>query len=402
MINIKYITKRTIPTMLATVTALSTYSCSQKNKKPENINETAAYTLEQYKELPNFYSIKNYNIEKTKGTPYEIKKIGNSYDYICTPKELEKYTEEKNITWKDIKETINNSKFDEYHKSILHKGINNLEKNNFNMSLETLNYNIKNTTIEYVDDLGENNITGAFNCFEHKITLTKKIKDKKKYEQVFLHEILGHGMTEAYIDNSKVYCSINIPTYVTDKNNKFMGYITYGEAFSEAIAQTISLLALDKELCEEYKSAYDIYIVELLMLCKDNNYDIAEYANNGINNLIDKMKNNDIDRPYNLIEMITYNFEFSQHKQEIKMPSEILMYEYFCERINDSFCQGKTKDEINKKMQDIFNYYGEFILTNNVNSEEIVDNSYDYIDLTRLYNEIEKFAYTNKPKQKIK
>ena len=400
MINIKYISKRLLPTLVAGITALSTYGCSTKPQKIDKKNIPNTSSLEQYEDMPYLYSIKSYDSEKSKGTPYEMKKIQKSYNTKCTPKEFEKYINEKNIEWSDIKNTVNNSTFDDFHKNMLLKGINNLEKNNFKMNLSVLNYNLKNINIEYVEDYQNQDILGEFNCFEHKITLLKNIDNEKKYEEVFLHEILGHGMTDAYIDEEKIYCSIDTPTYVTDLNNNFIGYSLYGEAFTEATAQAIAIIALDKQLSQEYLSGYDIIVTELLMICKDNNCEISEYAENGVNYLIKKMKKNKIDDPYNLLAIITYNLETSEMNQKIEILSEQLMYEYFCERISDKQEEGKSIDEINKDIKEIFNYIGEYIFFMKKNDDIIITDNNDYINLTKLYNEIGNYAIENSQSHK--
>ena len=406
MINIKYITKRAIPTMLATVTALNTYSCSAKQKNNENtektnIIKTDSCTLEQYNDFPNLYKIQSYDYEKAKGTPYEMKGMDKSFDVKCTPKEFEKYTKETNITWSDLKNTVNKSKFDDYHKNILLNGINNLEKNNFNINLSAINYNIKNIDIEFVDNYNDQDLLGEFSCFEHKIKLSKNIYDQKKYEVVFLHEMLGHGMTDAYIDETKIYCSIDTPTYVTNQNNEIIGYSLYGEAFTESTAQIIAITALDKQLVPEYACGYDLNMAELLMICKDNNCEISEYANNGVNYLTTKMKQNKIDNPYDLIAIATYNLESVEMNQEITKPSEQIMYDYFCERVSDKQKEGKTLEEINKDIKTAFNYFGEYILVlRNDNNDEIVAHNNDYINLTRLYNEIGNYALGNNQSHK--
>ena len=400
MINIKYISKRLLPTLVAGITALSTYGCSTKPQKIDQKNIPNTSSLEQYEDMPYLYSIKSYDSEKSKGTPYEMKRIQKSYNTKCTPKEFEKYINEKNITWSDIKNTVNNSTFDDFHKNMLLKGINNLEKNNFKMNLSVLNYNLKNINIEYVEDYQKQDILGEFNCFEHKITLLKNIDNEKKYEEVFLHEILGHGMTDAYIDEEKIYCSIDTPTYVTDLNNNFIGYSLYGEAFTEATAQAIAIIALDKQLSQEYLSGYDIIVTELLMICKDNNCEISEYAENGVNYLIKKMKKNKIDDPYNLLAIITYNLETSEMNQKIEILSEQIMYEYFCERISDKQEEGKSIDEINKDIKEIFNYIGEYIYFMKKNDDIIITDNNDYINLTKLYNEIGNYAIENSQSHK--
>ena len=398
MINIKYITKRAIPTMVATVTALSAYSCSTKKENSEkeimNINNST-YTLEQYTDIPYLYNIQSYDSEKAKGTPYEMKKIHKSYDTKCVPATFKNYIDEKNVTWEDLKLTVNNSKFDEYHKQLLLRGINNLKKNNFNIDLSAINYNIKNINIEYVDEYHDKDVLGEFSCFEHKIRLSKNINNQKKYEIVFLHEMLGHGMTDAYIDDTKVYCSIDTPTYVIDENNKYIGYSLYGEAFTESTAQIIALKALDNDLCEEYMSGYDLVMAEQLMLCKDNNCELDEYANYGVDCLIKKMKQNKIDNPYEIIAMVSHNLETSKIKEKMEISSDEVMYNYFIERIQDELESGTSFQELNDKIRNVFGSLYDYIITieDSLNGEEIVAQGCDYIYLTRLYNDLGSYAF---------
>lgn len=398
MISIKYIAKRAIPTMVVGVTALSTCSCSTKKKQSSdtiekmNINNPA-YTLEQNDIAPYLYSVKTYDAIKAKNQPYEMKKVKKSYDIKCVPAEFKEYIDEKDITWDDLKNTVVNSKFDEYHKQLLLRGINNLQKNNFNIDLSIINYNLKNIEIEYVDSF-EKDVLGVFDCFEHKISLLKNIDNKKKYENVFLHEMLGHGMTDAYIEESKVLCTIDTPTYVIDENNKYVGYSFCGNAFTEAMAQIICLTALDKDLCQEYMSGYDLNIVELLMLCKDNNCELDEYANFGVNSLVKKMKQNKVDNPYDIIAMASYNLEVSEINKKMEITSDTLMYNYLKERVSDELEAGKTLEELNNEMIDIFNCPTEYvILLENENNEQLTICCNDYINLTRLYNDIGSYAF---------
>ena len=88
MINIKYISKRLLPTLVAGITALSTYGCSTKPQKIDQKNIPNTSSLEQYEDMPYLYSIKSYDSEKSKGTPYEMKRIQKSYNTKCTPKNL--------------------------------------------------------------------------------------------------------------------------------------------------------------------------------------------------------------------------------------------------------------------------------------------------------------------------
>ena len=256
------------------------------------------------------------------------------------------------------------------------------------MDLSVLNYNLKNTNIKYESKYDNETTLGTFNCFNHEITVLNDIEDTKKYEEVFLHEMLGHGMTDAYIDDEKVYCSIDQPVYVIDENNNYIGNSLYGEAFNEAMAQIIAITALDKNIDPKYRCAYDMNMVELLMLCEDNNCTIQEYANNGVNLLTKKMKQNKIDDPNGMIAVITYNLN-----EKADIPSEQVMYNYFTEVVDDSYKDGKSFEEINKRVSNTFNAYVDYVLAiNDELGHNIIGLDNDIIDLNELYNDIGGYA----------
>jgi len=397
-----YLRKRITPILLAGVTGFATFGCSKdEDSKIMDINENASYTLEQNSDVPFIYDVTSYNAEEAKNKVYEMGKIHKSYESKCTPIEFKEYISDKEVTWEDLKTTIKNTKFDEYHKNLLLIAISNLEKYNFNMDLSVINYNLKNIKIIY-KEFEDDEISGEFDCFNHTMTMSKNIQGKK-HDIVFLHEILGHGMTDAYIDDAKVYCSIDSPSFIIDNNQKYVGYSLFGEAFTEAMAQIIAITALDKELSEEYMSAYDLTMVELLMLCKDNNCQLHEYANYGVKHLINKMNKKGYEHSYDLIAQTTYNLESSIFNEEMKISSGELMYDYLCSSISNDSEKGYTLEEMNMHMQQVFNYFGEYVLTfKTTNGDEMVAYNKDFINLTALYDDIGSYAYSINPTYRMK
>lgn len=391
--------KKIIAFLLAGTTTLSLQGCSKKNNKETKsdkslysieLEEDAAYELKQNEDIPYLYDVIKYDVEKSKGKIYEMKAIKKSYNVKCTPIEFKKYTNNQNITWEDLKTTINKSKFNNHDKNILLEGVNNLEKNNFNIDLSVINYNIKNISIEYKKEF-EDDVLGEFDCFNHKMYLSENIKNEKKYKVVLLHEMLGHGMTDAYIDELKVYCSIDVPTYAMDTNNNYGGYELYGNAFTEAMAQYIAILGLDQELDKEYVCTYDLNIVELLMLCKDNNCTPVEYANNGVKLLTNKMKKN-ILNPHELISIISRNLESVEIGENTLVESETLMLNYFTERIDNMYKEGKNIEEVNLIISELFNYSLQYVMTLKENSCDIIGVESDQVNFTRLYSSIGMYA----------
>ena len=137
MINIKFNKNKMnkiYSMLLAGITGLTLASCSkEENIKSLKAKDNKAYTIEHNTEVPFLYEVTKYDAIKSKNQPYEMPIITKSYDVKCTPSEFKKYLNEENVTWNDIKTTINNSKFNDYHKKLITEGVNNLEKHNFNM-----------------------------------------------------------------------------------------------------------------------------------------------------------------------------------------------------------------------------------------------------------------------------
>lgn len=392
MINIKYIAKRCIPLLVAGTTGLTMYSCSNRKEenKKINVDNNEAYTLEQYEGYPFQYKVLKYNADKCKNQEYEFKPI-KSYDIKCTPENFGQYTKETNVTWDELKNTAESTNFDDYHKQLLIKGINNLQKNNFNMNLSVINYNLKNIKIKYESKYERESINGTFNCFEHEMTISDHIENKEEYESVFLHEILGHGMTDAYIEDSKVYCSIDQPTYIIDNEGNYVGGSFYGQAFEESMAQIIAITALDNELKPEYGCAYDMSMVEMLMILEDNNCNLVDYANKGVDYLTYKMKVNRIDDPNGIIAVITYNLS---ETDSIITPSEEVMYNYFREVVDDSYEEGKSIEQIEDRVSKAFNSFGNYVLIYNdpKTDGDVVGLKNDIMNITKLYDDIGKYA----------
>lgn len=405
MINIKFNKNKMnkiYSTMLAGITSLTLVSCSKEEDiKSLKVKDNKAYTIEHNTEVPFLYEVTKYDAIKSKNQPYEMPNITKSYDVKCTPSEFKKYLNEENVTWNDIRTTINNSKFNDYHKTLLTEGVNNLEKHNFNMDLSVLNYNLKNVEV-FKKNNTETEVLGTFDTFNHIIEVNENLTGDK-YDIVFLHEMLGHGMTDAYIDDKKVYCSIDNPCYVIDEYDNHVGFTIYGNTFTEAMAQIIAVTALDKQPKEEYMSAYDIAMFELILLCKDNNIELHDYANYGVNKITNAMNNNNHIITYNLIAQINANHELSILKENPEISSGDMMYEYLCETIDESYNNGKNLNEINNHMIDLFNSYREYIYPlYNSNNDEILAFNSDFINVNALYDSLGQYAIDNNKTKVLK
>lgn len=293
--------------------AITLTGCSQNNKSVEEQladDGISIVSIESYID-DNYYMIKEMNqdgIEKNISFDMGDEKV--EYNKLCTPAEFGKYTGESNITYDDIRTTLSKSNIDDNIKSIVLKGINNLENNNFNMSLEVLNYNLKNLTIEY-KDTNDEIITdyivpeARFIPNEHKVLVyNDNIRD---LEKSIIHEILGHGMNMAYIDNEKIYCSdCMLVSHI--ENKKIDNMFRIGETFCESLAEVIRYYATNEKIKND-DTAYSPYVYSFLLLCETNGINIEDYANNGVELLLEKMNNNGLKNQNIIIKNIDDNFK---------------------------------------------------------------------------------------------
>ena len=227
-----------------------------------------------------------------------------SYDKICTPKEFGQYIGSSNVTYDDIRNTLSSIDIEDKYKNIILEGINNLEANGFNMSLDVLNYNLNHLKIEHADSLDKETATVAaeFNPVNSTVTVTDNKVDGVEFEYIFLHEILGHGMTDAYVEDSKIYCTDSMPACLIE-DNEYKGNEVLGDSFKEALAEIIASTASNTKV-NDNSSMYTVPMYGLLLLLKTNKISVVDYADNGVYYLIDKMKKNNLGKDINYIKCL--------------------------------------------------------------------------------------------------
>lgn len=353
------------------------------------------------------YKVNAYDIDElykfeTNETIYsEYKEL--DYDYFCTPSEFSDYTGEYNLTWNDIKNTINNNKnIDDEIRGIILSGVSNLEKNNFNMNLATLNYNLKKLKIEYDihNNLDENNINVLAEFIPREQKVVIYYKNSNNFNRVICHEIFGHGMTLAYIPEQKVLCRNTLHSIVID-DDKYLGSKELGNSFEEAEAELITYYSYGKKINHD-DSCYTMFEYILLLLCNTNDVSIQEYADKGIEYLIEKMNNcNNIRNSVDYIEKIDYIFNGILNDEYYgEFCSEDIITEYLYQIVevnSNKFLDYKNLREFMKKNiycsnKFLIPYHDEetglngFVVQNgdiydSIVLENLVDNVNEYIDL---------------------
>lgn len=239
------------------------------------------------------YQLDKSLIENDKNLPY--------YTQTCTVREFGQYTNESNITWEDIKKTINQINIDEHIKKILLEGITNIQNHNLNINLELLNYNLKGLSIDYCDNISEN---AQFDCITRTVKINKNRVNDDNFKRIIIHEILGHGLTMGYIkENGGVLCvPSKIYFHLKNQNQDLhKSYFSFANTIMEAEAEMITVLATNTRISNDSSQYYDIFVDELQLILATTNTKLSDLINNGIDFLVAKMKEMGCDYPINYI-----------------------------------------------------------------------------------------------------
>lgn len=330
-----------------------------------------------------------------------------SYSKFCAPIEFGKYVGEENVTWNDIRNTLNSINIDLNIKKILLKGINNLEEKNFNMCLEVLNYNLKRLTIEF-GDYGET-LLGRFDAYTGVAIFNNSLVGTDTFEKTIMHEILGHGMTMAYtLKDGGVLCLPSIHYFTVNKDKtKLENFYSNGESLKEALAELIAVKASGKKTAPS-ESHYVVYLQELELFLKSTGVEDYEFASNGIKYLIDKMKESGVEDAFDYIDDFDTRmnlFETNQNFYTLCGDIDTLEVYYLLSVTDKKIKNGASEEYIMDFVDDCINSsksvinlentdeYNGIVWKNNVEAELI---NYDWIKDTTLNS-----IYLNNKKKTI-
>ena len=336
-----------------------------------------------------YYMIKN--IDNDNLSSYITKELDKEidcydFDIVCTPSEFGEYVGEKNVTWNDIRNTINDMDIEDRFKQIIINGVNNLEKNDFDMSLEVLNYNLKNLEVEYVEKTQDDINCGRvaqFSQMEHKVKIYDT--DVINFDLLFTHEVLGHGMTMAYDEKNRVYCDDGIMLGHLNDKNKFDEITFVGHSFNECIAEMIRYYALNEKINYD-DTAYSPYVYAFILICKTCNVSISDFADKGIEYLMQEMKNNDLENCTDIIANLDYNLDATIY-EGIKVDYYL---EDILEQLINQFAQNELKKTHDSELAynntvsviDSYKLYMNVCLVEN--NEHILYVGYDYVSMEQL------------------
>lgn len=286
---------------------------------------------------------------------------------VCDYSEFKKFLKVKNPTYDDVVELITQKEnLSNKYKYWLISGLNNLKQELGDIDLSVLYYNIARMQIlnkSYNEMEEDSKIKGTVATFKP-ITGEVYINENEIDSTTFLHEVLGHGLTEGYIDG-KAYTTFTIPAF--SKIDKYYYVFGFGHAFEEAKAELISEIASGIPI-QYHDNGYSQSIEALRIIMKTTNLTLADVIKHGgVSYLIDKMKENDIDYPLEHIENFDAFFTMLKNSSKL-LPVEIpgeeydftnSLEDYMIDFVDEKIARGESQEKLGEEVYQIINdsYY---------------------------------------------
>ena len=342
------IKNKLVPYLLVGSLLFSLTGCASGKEKTKEGLSDIGIEIEDVSDQNDYYLITKIDDSDKKnygGVDYsELKEIHFSKKY--TPAEFGKYIGKENVSFDDLREvTKGNENIPEEIKELILSGIENLEEQDFNINYAVLYYNLKRMNVHYVYSSETFGNSGLFYYTTSEVRINNNIKNgMSNYEKkVILHEILGHGSTSAYNEEDQVLCNLTNLYLEIDESGKDSGFSIFGASLDEGMADIISSISLGRPLQQD-EYGYPTFMYAISLFCSTLDISIEEFANNGINYLIDKMKEKGIANPYQLIARIDNTFTLIRNNMNEIIENTDLFTDYIEEMHN----LGVSKEKLDK------------------------------------------------------
>lgn len=372
----------------------------------------------EYKDMTDYEILSNLNwdvelVEEDKILSFysEIKKEEKNAHrkYFKNIDEFKEYKNiNKPITFKDLRDAITRNKnIDEIFQLWLMEGIDNLEKSNmFNdFDFSVLYSNIERMTIQIVTDkINNNEIT--IGCFESN-TSTVKILNGNLNKHTFLHESIGHGITEYYdifkTDNlEEIYgFTMHIPIVEVTPNINKESEAKYTVDFNDSCygleegkADWITNIACNEN---NENTVYMSEAEQLRIYMELCNLDFKTILDEGGTGILKALQNIVKENAFDYIEAVDVQCTFNQRRLEqcedkyhFKTNIDNLITNYVKKRL----IEGEKFSNIQNKLKNIFeNKEMNVIYTAGYEKFELLDLNKFYdniIEYTELFKYLEK------------
>lgn len=254
--------------------------------------------------------------------------------------ELRSYMDNKNPTFDDVKEALNNNKnITGKYKKWLMEFINDTEKNLPDLDLVCLYENIKGLKIkeedcEQIKSKHNANTYAYFSSVNKLIVVPSDDKDSEFFKYAFEHECT-HMITEYYAKKGDNNVIIRSTSEVRYEDNHFVKiYRAYVEGLTDYTRNSIKG---DYSIISGYNSLQDV--IQLFNDTMDFNiYDLLE---NNTTYVIDELKKNGISDPEYLIELMDIGCESIENNIEIEENIRKRVYtEYYSDLIEKWIAEG--------------------------------------------------------------
>ena len=255
------------------------------------------------------------------------------YNYQCTPGEFGNYIDKKNVTYDDVKKALaDNPNLTDELKAVLYDGLTNMESNGFGIDLSTLYYNMNRLNVVTINagELGTS--IGEFDHITGNVYIDEDLSKYPEAEakEILIHEILGHGSTRAYNPDNRIMCDV-MDTYLEiDQQGIIRDAGFLGHFAQEGIADVITTIATGQRL-DPASASYAVEVYELSTLCASNGITIDDYANNGIEILVDKMNENGIGDTYRTLSIFDNLTELMMQNAVVKADLTDTFVDYYDE-----------------------------------------------------------------------
>lgn len=281
---------------------------------------------------------------------------------ICSFSEFAEKLDVKDPSYEQVKELIEQKdNLSNKYKEWLITGLDNIEQKLGDIDLSVLYYNISRMNIidQDYDEMRENSMTNGTIAYFDPETGIVAINEDEVDCQTLCHEVLGHGISEAY-NEGKAYTSSKLTVY--SKIEQYGVVYSYGMAIEEAKAEMIGEIASGIPF-GEYNSSYN-QSMEFVRVCMETTgVTLQDLIQKGVPYLIEKMKENDINYPIDHIENMDAFFITmlnSSDVLQVQLPGEEFNFKtalgrYMLDYVDDKITEGGDVETLSQEAFDIVN-----------------------------------------------
>ena len=281
---------------------------------------------------------------------------------ICSFSEFAEKLDVKDPSYEQVKELIEQKdNLSNKYKEWLITGLDNIEQKLGDIDLSVLYYNISRMNIidQDYDEMREISMTNGTKAYFNPKTGTVAVNEDEVDSQILCHEVLGHGISEAY-NEGKAYTSSKLTVY--SKIEQYGVVYSYGMAIEEAKAEMIGEIASGIPF-GEYNSSYN-QSMEFVRVCMETTgVTLQDLIQKGVPYLIEKMKENDINYPIDHIENMDAFFITmlnSSDVLQVQLPGEEFNFKtalgrYMLDYVDDKITEGGDVETLSQEAFDIVN-----------------------------------------------